>query len=659
VGISATQATRIDVTATDGTTSNTVSQEIVWTPTDLKGNIDSSKTVTVRKGDSLLLTDTEDGTALWIDTKAGGTPATFGGLPGSHFACKFDATGTFTITATVTKADNSTVKHYLLVKVLSVNLDGPIACEVGYQREKGVDIFGGVNADVSFSTNDSYLMDVSVKQATTYGSRLFLKTKKRGTPILLARLPGVNGPLLAMQEVDEFTLETSLKQYVMIDTSTGSGFGKVVVRPYIANLDFQFAMFAHTSTFTNGATTKTVNTHTFQQIIDSTTGDTLGEMNLEIEIPPNEDSYCFNLSIGQHSSHGTETGWVQINGKKGEFRIKDIQAKPDNPLAINDEYKSQKEPIEALKNWKIKYIGETKGPVPAAVKFRWERKTNAKDENYKSIGDGLILERKEALIGDFDVRLVAIEDNEEKTEYHTTQLHVVISDVTVVTFKLAVGGEYKKVNGIIARPLYGMIYTFQVNIAANAPPFTKFRTHFIQSLNKGSSVQLKATVDEFTWLETAQIGDVAKYPPTIEENGKTNETVNDTAKGQNFYGDKGYVDLGKEAWNYDVPLAMPPIVIELNDKPIATVSYKPDGPETANLRFTLWGIIALRDTKQIVPLKQQDWNLDIDGASAGPWKCTKIGEDKDANTKPPDNTTSSDGVFPITLGTPEVSKTKE
>jgi hypothetical protein len=304
------------------TSCNTVSQEIVWTPTDLKGNIDSAKTVTVRKGDSLLLTDTEEGQSLWIDTKAGGTPATFGGLPGDNFACKFDATGTFTITATVTKADNSTVKHYLLVKVLSVNLDGPIACEVGFQREKGVDIFGGVNADVSFSTNDSYLMDVSVKQATTYGSRLFLKTKKRGTPILLARLPGVNGPLLAMQEVDEFTLDIPALENTVFNAETGVGTTTITIKPYISDMTFMLNMFAHSTTFAGGVNSLNASTNVFTQIYDEESGEIVGKYTFDMEAPPTENLYCFALKVDQHSSHGSDASTTHsVNGTLCVFTV--------------------------------------------------------------------------------------------------------------------------------------------------------------------------------------------------------------------------------------------------------------------------------------------------------------------------------------------------
>jgi hypothetical protein len=316
----------------DGTTSNTVLQEIVWTPTDLKGNIDSSKTATLRKGDSLLLTDTEEGTSLWIDTQAGGAPATFGGLPGDNFACKFDATGTFTITATVTKADNSTVKHYLLVKVLSVNLDGPIACEVGYQREKGVDIFGGVNADVSFTTNDSYLMDVSVKAPMTYGSRLFLKAKKRGTPILLARLPGANGPLLAMQEVDEFTLDKPFNKYVVVAEGSNVGSTRLTMNPYVPNLKFEFDMFSHTCTFSGGQTSLHVNSNSFIQFYNQTTGEVEGRFDFDIEVPTAEISYCFNTEILQQSHHGLDP--IDPEPSNGDIVILSVKASP-NPVAVN------------------------------------------------------------------------------------------------------------------------------------------------------------------------------------------------------------------------------------------------------------------------------------------------------------------------------------
>jgi hypothetical protein len=129
------------------------------------------------------------------------------------------ATGTFVARA---KVDGVEVGS-LMIKVVAVDLDGPIACQVGFKREKGVDIVGGTATDVTFTTNDAYLLEVSLKEATTYGARLYLKALKRGTPVLQARLGGATGPLMGMQEIDEFTVETEASEHVVINATNNTG----------------------------------------------------------------------------------------------------------------------------------------------------------------------------------------------------------------------------------------------------------------------------------------------------------------------------------------------------------------------------------------------------------------------------------------------------
>ena len=140
IGLSATGATNVAVTASDGPFTSTVSQDITWTPTDLAGNTDSSQSVMIRQGDSLLLTDSTSGKALWLDTGGGGTPENYGGLPGDQVPCQFNTAGTYLVTATVT-LPTSPVTYaldYLNIIVVSLVELKPIDIQVGYTRVQAV-----------------------------------------------------------------------------------------------------------------------------------------------------------------------------------------------------------------------------------------------------------------------------------------------------------------------------------------------------------------------------------------------------------------------------------------------------------------------------------------------------------------------------------------
>jgi hypothetical protein len=86
-------------------------------------------------------------------------------------------------------------------------------------------------------------------------------------------------------------------------------------------------MYAHYSTFAGGATAYTLNTSDQTAVdingdpaidlsVDPATGETQAVIRVDIEIPADEDSYCFRSSFDQHSKYGTEMGCAHSNGKK-------------------------------------------------------------------------------------------------------------------------------------------------------------------------------------------------------------------------------------------------------------------------------------------------------------------------------------------------------
>ncbi|MFH0938798.1 MAG: hypothetical protein V1899_05915, partial [Planctomycetota bacterium] len=82
---------------------------------------------------------------------------------------------------------------------------------------------------------------------------LHLRPLKRGNQYVLARLGGSTGPMLAMRKVWEFTIDTPALEHTVINAATGIGTTTLTVRPLMPNVDFNFIMAGHTSTFAGGA----------------------------------------------------------------------------------------------------------------------------------------------------------------------------------------------------------------------------------------------------------------------------------------------------------------------------------------------------------------------------------------------------------------------
>jgi hypothetical protein len=251
-------------------------------------------------------------------------------VTGEKLPVRFDQGGTFTVIASV---DGISVGS-LIVHVVYIDFDGPVACQVGYKREKGVAVYGPTD-QVFFTAKDPALLEVSVKEVTSYGVRLYLKALGRGTPVVQARLGSATGPILAEQELDEFILDTSAVQHLLVNGATDTANSIVTMSPWIPNLNINFAMYAHYSTFAGGATAYTLNSSDQTSVdingdpaidlsIDPTTGETQAVMHVDIEMPADEDSYCFAASFDQHSRYGTENGWIAVNGSRCLFRMTPI-----------------------------------------------------------------------------------------------------------------------------------------------------------------------------------------------------------------------------------------------------------------------------------------------------------------------------------------------
>jgi hypothetical protein len=213
------------------------------------------------------------------------------------FPVLFDRAGTFTATATLDGISFAS----LVISVSQVDLQGPIACQIGFRREKEVLVYGPASA-VFFTANDPTLLQVSVKETTARGVRLYLKPLKAGTPILQARLGSPTGPILAQQEVDEFTLRSQSTTYIGVLNTFPDG-AKLLqtnleMDPQVVNLNVSMHIIIRGVTFEDSTLDKTINTSDFTY--DAASGKWLYAYQM-IATPDLFTGTCHSIAIYQGS----------------------------------------------------------------------------------------------------------------------------------------------------------------------------------------------------------------------------------------------------------------------------------------------------------------------------------------------------------------------
>jgi hypothetical protein len=223
------------------------------------------------------------------------------GEAGMKFPFKYTVAGQYTVTAWLGEDECGT----LTVTVVDADLKGPIACEIGYQREKFVAVSPATSiGTVSFIANNPVLLGVSVKgsavESGVQGQKLYLKTLGRGTPVLQARLNGTTGPLIKQQEVDEFTLDTQATKFIgVIETfADGSMLAQtnLEMSPKVENLSVTLNIFVSGVTFEDSTLVKTLNTSSFT--LDTESGDYLHPYQM-IVTPGIKTGTCHTIKVWQ------------------------------------------------------------------------------------------------------------------------------------------------------------------------------------------------------------------------------------------------------------------------------------------------------------------------------------------------------------------------
>lgn len=182
--------------AADGAT-RTQMVSLTWTATDMIGQTAGAAIASLRVGDALLLKAGAAATEFDLAYDGASFSADVSAAGGAAVAAAFPTAGEWVIAARAGGAIVGSAR----VRVLAVAFDGPIADQLAFQRSTTATVTPAALASVvTFAADDAERFLVG----TSGGTALTLRPLYRGTPTLLARLGGANGPLVASQVVDEF-----------------------------------------------------------------------------------------------------------------------------------------------------------------------------------------------------------------------------------------------------------------------------------------------------------------------------------------------------------------------------------------------------------------------------------------------------------------------
>ncbi len=286
-----------------------VTDTVTWTPTVI--DTDSGQSVTIRKGDSLLLVTEETTGTLEIDLDyyyGGRFDEDLHGPAGTPIPAAFNSSGDFTVHARV----DGEFAGEMTVLVIEVDIWGPIACQVGYTREKRVWVnpFGWPEEEVHFGAVDpDYLGGVAVKEYDNAGAIIDLTPLKSGTPVLTARINGETGPIVAWQEVDEFTLDNTAAELVHVREvamgvyeSHGTYFTMDPRMPD-PNIEFTSSLCSTGMTFEDGTSYMTFTAADFVLQEDGT-----GVYEYTVYFVEGYGPFCMETYIEQYGSVGFSVG---------------------------------------------------------------------------------------------------------------------------------------------------------------------------------------------------------------------------------------------------------------------------------------------------------------------------------------------------------------
>jgi len=288
VTLSSTASTAMQIQAYNGASlMATENLSLTWTPTNLTGKSSSTDTVTIRKGDSLLLTGTGSGTAMTIDAD-GDSTVDYTGVPSDTYAYQYTTAGTYTAEA---KIDSTSIGT---ITVIVVDVTVPASDINGIRYVKRIKEFAVTPAtaksEVYFRGDDFLKLRIDTEAETTGGVNVTYVPGATGSSHLNARLGGRNGAIISRATTNStyynftgMTYEPVLKQFEDGDVLTGQ---TITLGSALSNMKIKLVMG------TGGVTYESTGTNTMYA--ESGDFDANAQFNYYLVTPPSNNN-CHTL----------------------------------------------------------------------------------------------------------------------------------------------------------------------------------------------------------------------------------------------------------------------------------------------------------------------------------------------------------------------------
>ena len=255
------EVSSIDATVSFENGAITKTTAITWQVTDIVA--ESGKTLTIRKGDSLLLTANADSATSWIATSEG---INLSGEAGKNQAYKFDTVGKYTISGNCLNAAGESIKTgSLTVNVVDYQFKrDDVICIVNYGREWNINV---LPKEVSIKTDSRYkAVFVDTSTSSTSYLKIFVDDNKERYNYAVIDTDGKEN-IIAVQKIQGMEVFSSnftgIRQVVSTDDLIIGDDMKVynmqiIASPVRPDIEFRLSIFVAGVTFADGTVNKSI-----------------------------------------------------------------------------------------------------------------------------------------------------------------------------------------------------------------------------------------------------------------------------------------------------------------------------------------------------------------------------------------------------------------
>ncbi len=298
-----------------------------------------------------------------------------------------------------------------------------------------------------------------------------------------------------------------------------------------------------------------------------------------------------------------------------------VEAMPNSPIALRNEYVGQADPVEVLQGWQVRLT------APAGVaNVTWWWQSAVGGPFQLGVGSPLVY-----TVGTLHSPQMwytgTVGGVPQTSATRTITEGGVVSPAGAAGFNLTSAGNYTKTGFAVSftpqaiSPIdFALTMSGEVDLQAGSPALTKFQWGFVQSVQ--GTWNIATTAISITWNPNSMAGAMLTFPSGATTQPLPNPPLlNDAAPGRQLYGTpppKGIAGgfsaptaLNMQSSAGDTPGLVPATSVPFMDSSfiLDTVNYAVVSDNNVSLTFNVWLVVFNVATQQYVPLRQWPWTL--------------------------------------------------